>query len=820
MDPSGGTSYISMGITQLQYVPYAFYSLGVAADNVTGVLAVEKGGTGVGSLADLKIALKITTIDTTSLSNRIDSKMSNSNTTFASDITVNGLTLGLSGGQFGNSTVLGKAALKSNTTGGGNTAIGSSALSLNTTSSGNTAVGNNALAKSTGGGNTSIGSDNMPVNTTGSYNTSVGAYSFYNNTTGSNNIGMGRGHLYNNTTGGYNIAIGNDALQYNISADNNIAIGSSALNKNTTGSPNIGIGSSALAANTTGYNNIGIGLGALTANTTGAENIALGRGALNSNTIGSPNVGIGTNALAANTTGYNNIGIGLGTLTANTTGAENIALGRGALNSNTIGSPNVGIGTNALGANTTGYNNVGIGLGTLGANTIGAENIAIGRTALTTNTTGGQNISIGTNSLTRNTTGGVNIALGLQALSFNTTGSYNVGISTSALQANTTGNYNIAIGKDASLNSTTSSQNTFIGYASGLTNTTGSGNTLLGYQTDVLSGTISNATAIGNGAIATASNTIQLGNQNITKVTTKGIIASSKGFLAQGITSAERDAIVSPDQGLIIYCSDCGDNGEVEIFNGTIWKSMTLGTITSGNSTATGLLTGLAVYYPFAGNTSETISGTNTGTIVGATLTTDKFSVANKAYQFDGTSNYISLPSPFFGGVQKSQISISLNFYLDQLPSTNNSYYLWAKNGFWQGLGISVDYQGKLYFGGSITTYKYQNCLSNTNVIAPGQWYNLVIVYNNTDCKMYLNGSLITTVMQTSDQSGNKLTDTMAGFVEFGQNASGNSASTNTFGASHSVSTGYVTFLKGKLDEFRIYDRLLTQTEISYLASH
>ena len=65
MDPSAGTNYINMGATQLQYVPYSFYSLGVAAENITGVLPVEKGGTGVGSLADLKTALKISTIDFT-----------------------------------------------------------------------------------------------------------------------------------------------------------------------------------------------------------------------------------------------------------------------------------------------------------------------------------------------------------------------------------------------------------------------------------------------------------------------------------------------------------------------------------------------------------------------------------------------------------------------------------------------------------------------------------------------------------------------------------------------------------------------------------
>jgi len=607
MDPSGGTNYISMGITQLQYVPFSFYSLGVAADNVTGVLSVAKGGTGVGSLADLKTALKITTIDTTSLSNRIDSKMSSSNTTFSSDITVNGLTVGLSGGQFGNSTALGKGALKSNTTGGGNTAIGSSALSLNTTSSGSTALGNNALAKSTGSSNTSIGSDNMPVNTIGSYNTSVGAYSFYNNTTGSNNIGMGRGHLYNNTTGSSNIAIGNDALQNNISAENNIAIGGSALNKNTTGSPNIGIGVTALYANTTGYNNIGIGQGALTANTTGAENIAIGRTALTLNTTGGPNIGIGTNALSSNTTGYNNIGIGMQTLAVNTTGAENIAIGRTALTLNTTGGPNVGIGTNALSSNTTGYNNVGIGLGSLAANTTGAENIAIGRTALSTNTTGGQNISLGTNSLTRNTTGDVNIALGLQALSFNTSGSYNVGISTSALQANTTGSFNIAIGKDASLNSTTSSQNTFIGYSSGLTNTTGSANTLLGYQTNVQSGTISNATAIGNGAIVTSSNTIQLGNADVTMVKSAGVLSSSRGLLPPKFSAAQRDAIVDPEQGLTIYCYNCGTYGELQVFNGNAWTNA------SGSATAaaiTDVTAGLVASFPLDGSAA----GTNTST--------------------------------------------------------------------------------------------------------------------------------------------------------------------------------------------------------------
>jgi hypothetical protein len=80
MDPAAGTNYINMGTTQLQYVPYSFYSLGVDAANVTGVLPIEKGGTGVVSLSDFKTALKLSNFDTTSLSMRIDERLTKADT--------------------------------------------------------------------------------------------------------------------------------------------------------------------------------------------------------------------------------------------------------------------------------------------------------------------------------------------------------------------------------------------------------------------------------------------------------------------------------------------------------------------------------------------------------------------------------------------------------------------------------------------------------------------------------------------------------------------------------------------------------------------
>jgi hypothetical protein len=66
MDPAGGTSFVAMGTTRLQAVPFAYYANGVNADNVDGVLSASKGGTGVASIAALKTALAIDQINNTS----------------------------------------------------------------------------------------------------------------------------------------------------------------------------------------------------------------------------------------------------------------------------------------------------------------------------------------------------------------------------------------------------------------------------------------------------------------------------------------------------------------------------------------------------------------------------------------------------------------------------------------------------------------------------------------------------------------------------------------------------------------------------------
>jgi hypothetical protein len=52
---------------------------------------------------------------------------------------------------------------------------------------------------------------------------------------------------------------------------------------------------------------------------------------------------------------------------------------------------------------------------------------------------------------------------------------------------------------------------------------------------------------------------------------------------------------------------------------------------------------GLVGYWPFNGNANDVSGNGNNGVVSGATLTTDRFGAANKAYSFNGSSNFISV---------------------------------------------------------------------------------------------------------------------------------------------------------------------------------
>jgi len=276
-------------------------------------------------------------------------------------------------------------------------------------------------------------------------------------------------------------------------AGGNTAEGYLALGSLTTGAYNTAVGVYSVLSLTDGNFCTGVGAGTLFANTA-PENTAIGAGTLFSNTTGTANAALGTFSLFNNSTGSFNTATGEQALFANTTGTENTANGVFALSVNTDGSFNTAIGAFAL------------------ANNTGSENTAMGVNTLQSNTAGG-NTAMGANALRDNTTGFQNTAVGHSALFDNTEGSFNTAIGTSTLTLNT-GDGNTACGNVALFNNT-GNNNTALGNVAGTNLTFGDNNVDIGYNV---------------GGVAGESNTIRIGNSDITAA----FIAGISGHQASG----------------------------------------------------------------------------------------------------------------------------------------------------------------------------------------------------------------------------------------------------------------------------------------------
>jgi hypothetical protein len=201
-----------------------------------------------------------------------------SGTTFATDITVNSLTVGQGAGTptvpFQN-TALGINALSSSTNSTTNVAIGRDAMQLNQTGGSNTAVGYAALRDGTApNSNVAIGFSALRTNN-GAYNVAVGSSALILNTSGARNTALGYETLQtiSFSTSSDNTAVGSSALGLSNAAQNT-AVGSRSLLNLTSSAAVTAVGYQALSALTSSTNNAA-GFGANTA-VTGANQVQLG----------------------------------------------------------------------------------------------------------------------------------------------------------------------------------------------------------------------------------------------------------------------------------------------------------------------------------------------------------------------------------------------------------------------------------------------------------------------------------------------------------------------------------------------------------------
>ncbi len=212
---------------------------------------------------------------------------------------------------------------------------------------------------------------------------------------------------------------------------------------------------------------------------------------------------------------------------------------------------------------------------------------------------------------------------------------------------------------------------------------------------------------------------------------------------------------------------------------------------------------GLVGYWPFNGNANDESGNGNNGTVNGATLTTDRFGVASKAYSFDGFDDYIQLN------------------YIDILSNQNRSISFFTKL---NDVNLSSDISAISYGGNSTNCsqaggdvecgfFNLNNFASaridgtctatySNYTVQDTQWHHVVFTFDNVlgnefnFFKIYIDGLLVSIGTYNGTTTLNTL-----------------SLSNLVFGKSNKTSR----FFDGSLDDIGIWNRALTDCEIQDL---
>lgn len=207
---------------------------------------------------------------------------------------------------------------------------------------------------------------------------------------------------------------------------------------------------------------------------------------------------------------------------------------------------------------------------------------------------------------------------------------------------------------------------------------------------------------------------------------------------------------------------------------------------------------GLVSHHPFSGNAQDAGPNGINGNVTNATLTTDRAGNTNSAYYFDGSS-YISLP--FNNAYNFSpQGSFSISVWI--LPDQNNTWPAQAvvvKAPFQSDFTLSAWNYGIYALNyKAMSGYAYNHILNgSTSFIQNLCWYNIISTYDNGVWNLYVNGQL----EDNNSNRTNFILQDGSSRIVFGKKGEANG-----------------DWYKGKMDDVRIYNRVLTRDEIDSLA--
>lgn len=289
---------------------------------------------------------------------------------------------------------------------------------------------------------------------------------------------------------------------------------------------------------------------------------------------------------------------------------------------------------------------------------------------------------------------------------------------------------------------------------------------------------------------------------NITSQTPSGAIA----------VDANTGEITIADETAFDYETNTEITAKINAVNGSATKTANV-TITINDVNVVNELfkdTEIVSYHPFNGNANDQSTNNYNGTINKATLTRDRNSNQNAAYNFDGSANI-----DFSENIALGSDSFSISFWV-KLPSNlaSGSYVVFSKRAVCStGNLIQVSYNSDNHRISA--EMRSDNVVSgfNGNVThsfgsKPPAWFHVTIVKNNSkrNSSIYINGTT------SNDSTNSWTTPTNNQLLNV----------TNTaklrLGVSPCVGVNGSQRFKGSIDDLLIVNRVLTDAEITELA--
>jgi hypothetical protein len=175
-------------------------------------------------------------------------------------------------------------------------------------------------------------------------------------------------------------------------------------------------------------------------------------------------------------------------------------------------------------------------------------------------------------------------------------------------------------------------------------------------------------------------------------------------------------------------------------------------------------------------------------------LTTDRFGNCDKAFSFDGQDDFIDIPNNAVLSSPSSALSLSVWFKIDSwninFPPFGYASLISKSDINYCQYRLSVSNMDvSLVFNGINWRWTY-----NQNNILPGVWNNLVVTFDVSGTSFYLNGVYFGSDNQNSEPFGTLQN------LEFGRDQ-----------------IGGIDYYNGKIDDIGIWNRALTDQEITDL---